>query len=178
MNRTAVYKLVAILLGAGGFGAARSADDGPAVDPGVLQQTGAHHAAPSGPFGLSYEILGTPEPGQPIEVLVEVVPPLPLSYVSVEVYAYDGLVVSPLNFSVTAPPAGEAVEQTLVVTPYAEGALRLALLVSGDAYGETQYGQLTIPVVLGEPRPDPAVTNRLRTTPEGEMIISLPASEN
>ena len=178
MNRAAVYKLVAILLGAGGFGAARSADDGPAVDPGDLQQTGAHHAAPSGPFGLSYEILGTPEPGQPVEVLVEVVPPLPLSYVSVEVYAYDGLVVSPLNFSVTAPPAGESVERTLVVTPYMEGALRLALLVSGDAYGETQYGQLTIPVVLGEPRPDPAVTNRLRTTPEGEMIISLPASED
>lgn len=115
---------------------------------------------------------------QPIEVLVEVVPPLPLSYVSVEVYAYDGLIVSPLNYSVTAPPAGEAVERTLVVTPYAEGALRLALLVSGDAYGETRYGQLTVPILLGEPRPDPAVTDRLRTTPEGEMIISLPASED
>ena len=178
MNRAAAYKLIAILLAAGGFGAARSADDGPAGHPGVLRQTGTHPAAPSGPFGLSYEILGTPEPGQPIEVLVEVVPPLPLSYVSVEVYAYDGLVVSPLNYSVTAPPAGEAVQRTLVVTPYAEGALRLALLVSGDAYGEIQYGQLTIPVAPGEPGPGPAVMDRLRTTPEGQLIISLPASEN
>ena len=187
MNQEAVRKLLTFLLIANSIGAARAADNGAAQaadngsarHPGVPQQAGTYQVEPSGPFGLSYEILGTPELGQPLEVRVEVVPPLPLSYMSVEVYAYDGLIVSPLSFSVTAPSAGEPVEQTLIVTPWMEGSLRLALLVLGDdLYGETQAGQLTVPIQLGELRPDTAAPERLRTTAEGETIISLPAREN
>ena len=109
---------------------------------------------------------------------VSVVAPQPLSYLSVDVYAYDGSIVTPLSFSVAEPPVGEPVERTFIVTPWMEGALRLALLVTGDAYGETQNGQITIPIQPGEPSPNRAVTERLRITPEGERIISLPATEN
>ena len=178
MSMKTVCKLLAFLLAITWFGAARADDTGSAAQPEVAQQARTQHEAPSGPFGLSYEILGTPALGQTLEVRVAVVSPLPVSYLTVEIYLYDGLVVSPLSFSVTAPPVGEPVEQTLTVTPWMEGPLRLALLVSGDAGGETLAGQLSVPIQVGERRPDPAVAERLRTTAEGETIFSLPASEN
>ena len=170
MNHQTVCKLLTLLLAANCFGAARGAE--------AALQAPIDQAQPSGPFGLSYQILGTPALGQPLEVRVSVVAPQPLSYLSMEAYAHDGLIVTPLSFSVAEPPVDEPVEQTLIVTPWMEGSLRLAVLVTGDAYGATRDGQITIPIQLGEPGPDPAITERLSITPEGETIISLPATEN
>ena len=178
MNRKTVCKLLTLLLAANCLGTARGADTGAARYAEAARQARTDQAQPSGPFGLTYQILGTPALGQPLEVRVSVVAPQPLSYLSVEVYAYDGLIVTPLSFSVAEPPVDEPVEQTFIVTPWMEGSLRLALLVTGNAYGETQDGQITIPIQLGEPSPNPAVTERLSITPEGETIISLPATEN
>jgi len=178
MNGETACTMLTLVLVANCFDAARADDKGSGAHPEVAQQAHTYHEAPSGPFGLSYEIFGTPTLGQPLEVRVSVVPPFPVSYIAVEVYLYDGLIVSPLSFSVTAPLVSEPVEQTLIVTPWMEGSLRLALLVSGDAYGELQAGQLTIPVQVGELRPDPTVTERLRTTAEGETVFSLPATEH
>ena len=141
---------------------------GPTVSPG----------APSGPIGLRYESLGTPELGQPLQIRIAVFSQFPVTALAAQVYANEGLIVTPQNFSVSGLESQQSAERTLTVTPYLEGPLRFSLLVQGEIDGQLQAGQLTVPVQVGEGRPEPTPMGTLSTDESGEAIISLPAREN
>lgn len=165
-----------LLLAANGFGAVQAAD-GIAARDALMRKPATYHSAPLGPLQFRYEILATPAVGQPIEVKIFVSPSLPFAVLTLEVYAHEGLIVAPFEFSVTEPSIGEPVENTLTVTPYIEGSLRLFVLAIGEINGESQAGQLTVPLQVGPPSQLPAPIKRI-ISPDGETIISLPAREN
>ena len=94
------------------------------------------------------------------------------------VYANEGLVVIPQSFSVAALGPDQPTEQILTVTPYAEGTLRFSVLVRGQIDGQSQAGQLTVPVQVGETRTGLDPMGTLSTDASGEPVISLPAREH
>lgn len=177
MTDRTICMSMALLLAANSFGAVQAADEISAQHDAPMRNPAPFHHAPLGPLQFSYEILATPVIGQTIEVKIVVSPALPFTVLTTEVYAHDGLIVTTPRFSVTEPGVGEPVEHTLAVTPYVEGSLRLFVLALGEIEGESQAGQLTVPLQVGPRSQDPDPIKK-KTAPDGESIISLRALEN
>lgn len=105
----------------------------------------------AGQIALSYEWLGAGVPGraaigQPLEVRVSVYSARPLGPLSAEVYAHEGLVVSPMNWTIGSLQARETSDRILTVVPYVAGSLRLSVLVQFVVDGQAQAAQITVPV--------------------------------
>ena len=133
--------------------------------------------APGGVIELSYELPGAGLPGaglpgpalpgaaagvvgQPFEVRLRVSSAFAFTSLRMHVYAHDGLVITPPNWSAADPGAHEAVERSLTVTPYRQGALRFSVLVLGEVDGRIQAAQLTVPVYVGNSHWEPALQGR------------------
>ena len=102
--------------------------------------------SPSGPIRLSYQMLGEPAIGQPVEVLIAVISSRHTAGLAGEVYGHDGLIVTPAGFSVGSLDAGRSAERILTVTPYLSGPLRFSVLVQAEVEGQTQAAQLSVAV--------------------------------
>ena len=100
---------------------------------------------------VNYEWMdgGTARPtvaGQPMRVRVSVVAVRPVGALSAEVYAHEGLVLSPMNWAMPNLPANESAGQILTVTPYVTGPSRFSILAQGKVDGRPQAAQITVPV--------------------------------
>ena len=134
-------------------------------------------AAPAGVIGLSHKALGTAAVGQPLRVRVTLSSPFPLTSLTAQVYAHDGLVVSPQRLKVFELKAHEPVEWTVTVTPYMAGALRFSVLARGEVDGRFQAGQLTVPVQVMDTPSEPVPMDASNTNESQNPIIALPAPE-
>ena len=102
-----------------------------------------------GLIGLAYKWLdegASGAVGQPLRVRLSVISAQAVDSLVAEVYAHEGLVVSPTGWSMGELPAQQRDESVLSVTPYADGPLRLSVLVQGQIDGQAQAAQITVPV--------------------------------
>ena len=137
----------------------------------------ARRAAPADVIALSYESTGQVSVGQPMDVRVTVSFRHPLTSLTAQVYAHDGLIVTPQNLRETDLEPGESVQWTFRVTPYMDGALRWSLLVQGQVRETIQSGQLTVPVHVGDARSASEPERARSSASAGQSVVSLSARE-
>ena len=121
--------------------------------PAVRNRSAARSAfaarSASGLIGLVYEWLDEGAPGavgQPLRVRVSVSSAQMVDSLGAEVYAHEGLVVSPVSWAMAGLQARESREKVLTVTPYVAGPLRFSILVHGRIDGQSQAAQITVPL--------------------------------
>ena len=130
---------------------------------------------PPGPIRLSFQMHGSPVPGQPLEVVITVASLGAAGPLTGKVYGHDGLIVSPAGFSHDGLETRESAERIVTVTPYVSGALRFSVLVQGEVEGEAQAAQLTVPVDVGDSTAQRMPIGTLSTDGSGVPIVTLPA---
>ena len=132
--------------------------------------------APSSPIRLDYEAPARAELGQSSLVQLTVSSALEMTSVEGQVYAGEGLIVSPEYFSIAQLDPATAVERSFTVTPFLEGPLRFSVLVQGATGGQIQAGHLTVPVQVGGTGLQPTHPGTLQTDSAGDSIVSLPGA--
>jgi hypothetical protein len=134
---------------------------------------------PLPPIAISYEMLGEPRVGQPLEIRVTMRSQVVLTEVSVDVRGDERLVLVPetRNRNVARVPSGEAMIRTVTVTPLLDGALHVSVLVRAEINGRAQARSVLIPIQVGPSISVPEAEGVVELDESGELIISLPAQE-
>jgi len=134
---------------------------------------------PIPPIDISYEMLGEPQVGQPLEIRVITRSQVVLTEVSVDVQGDERILVTPATRgrNVARVPRDEAMVRTVTVTPFVEGALHISVLVRAEINGKPQARNVSIPIRVGSVSVPAASAGELRVDESGEPIISLPAQE-
>ena len=147
----------------------------------LSQQAGAHaKPAPSqrgftriakkkggSEVGLAYQFASTPEVGKPLRVIIQIASP---ADAQVTVRAGEGLQLQSNSLEMRSA-AGAITEQEMSVMPLAEG--RHYLHVLSTARGRTSAS--TVAVQMGKQMPVAKPAGDVRTMPDGERVISVPA---
>lgn len=190
MNRVIYPTLatIAIVLGGCGNGGADEseaevtvANNAPEVSfkPGA---TDGRTAKPQGPVTIAYKIIGTPIVGQPVGVDIRVKStlgpqPMTLSYRVNDSTAMQFAEAQPLTLSIAASNDDSPSVQQVRVIPMREGRLFLNVSATVESDGGSVSTVTAIPIQVGS-APREIIDNGNVTTDEnGELIRSLPASE-
>ena len=116
---------------------------------------------------LAYQLGGTPEVGKPLLVKIQMASP---ADAQVTVRAGEGLQLQSQEL-VMQSAAGASAEHEMSVTPLAEG--RYYIHVLSTARGRTTASAIAVQVGKGMPMAKPA--GDVKTMPNGERVISVPA---
>jgi len=152
----------------------------PSEAPLAAQPNTASPGKTLAPIGVSYEILGKPAVGQPLEIRITTQSNVVVNALTTQVRGDEGLYVSPanVNFAVAQMRYEEPVMRTLTVTPLREGTHQLSIIVQGEIDGVLQANHVTIPIQVGDVQEQPKPMGTVTTDESGEAIISLPAEQN
>jgi hypothetical protein len=134
---------------------------------------------PQPPIDLSYELLGEPEIGQPLQIRLRSRATLDLAALNLALSGSERLLLAPGSALVELRSSlrGQPAERIITVTPMAAGTSYLDVVVHAEVGGELQYRSVTIPIRVG----GGAVVNEpagvLSEDGAGEAIITLPARD-
>ena len=178
MNHSARRFLVAVFCA---FSCGVNASDVGQIDrssPSIAELRAANRIdAPSGPVRLAYEFLEAPTLHHVVEVRVSAEWQISLHSLRGSVHTKGGLAVTPTSFSISDLSSRQTAEQVFRVTPFEEGPLRFSVILEGEAQGERQAAQLTVPVDIGTIHQEIQAAGVLLTDENGEQIISMPAQQ-
>lgn len=179
----------AILFTACGNGSVEESDADAAISTGAPQVSfrpgadGARTAKPQGPVTIAYKIIGTPIVGQPVGVDLQVQSnlgpqPITLSYRVNDTTAMEfaqtqeaSVAIAPTN------DTGPTLQQVQVV-PLREGRLFLNVSATIETENGTTSTVTAIPIEVGEAPRQPEENGEVLTDENGELVRSVPATEN
>ena len=138
---------------------------------------------PSAPISMKYEILGNPVVGQPVAINVEVRSTSGNHPVTVQYSINDS---SALVFQagqverlqMTADAEKTASQQQLAVIPQREGRLYVNVSAEIQTPDGSMIKSMAIPIQVGNAPAKPEINGELVEGPDGETVISMPATEN
>jgi hypothetical protein len=119
----------------------------------VEDMVAAASATKSGvPVQLKFELAQRPEVGQPLDVVIAVIPGPNLERVSAKFEAGEGLeLVGGSNVpDVQKPGEGVAIRHTVTVVPKRDGIFSLTAVVSADSANQSATRVYSLPVIAGE----------------------------
>ncbi len=188
MNRTILPALVtiALLAAACGNGNVEEPAAAKAGAPEVSFKPDAaadRTAKPQGPVTIAYKIIGAPIVGQPIGIDLQVQStlgerPITLTYRVNDSTSMEFAEAQEASVSLAATGDDAPRVQQVQVVPLREG--RLFLNVSATV--ETEEGTMStvtaIPIQVGAAPSQPGENGEVLTDENGELVRSLPASEN
>jgi len=191
MNRVIVPALAitAFLYAGCGNGSIDESDAGTAVSttaPDVSFKPGAdamRTAKPQGPVTIAYKIIGTPVVGLPVGVDLRVQSnlgpqPITLSYRVNDSTAMEFAQAQAASVSIAANnDTGSSLQQVQVV-PLREGRLFLNVSATIETESGTMSTVTAIPIEVGEAPRQPEENGEVLTDENGELVRSLPASED
>lgn len=191
MNREIVPALamVAILFAACGNGSIDESDADAAVSttaPEVSFRPGAdaaRTAKPQGPVTIAYKIIGTPIVGQPVGVDLQVQSnlgpqPITLSYRVNDSTAMEFAQAQEASVSIAASNDTGPTLQQVQVVPLREGRLFLNVSATIETENGTTSTVTAIPLEVGEAPRQPEENGEVLTDENGELVRSLPATED
>lgn len=158
----------------------------PANAPEVSFRPGAdtaRTAKPQGPVTISYRIIGTPIVGQPLGVDLQVQSnlgpqPITLSYRVNDTTAMQLAQAQEASVAIAATnDTGLSLQQVQLV-PLREGRLFLNVSATIQTENGTTSTATAIPIEVGEAPRQPEENGEVLTDENGELVRSLPASED
>jgi hypothetical protein len=147
--------------------------------PGPALEGGDSPGKPQPPIDLSYELLGEPQIGQPLQIRLRSRSALDLAALNLALSGSERLLLAPGSTLVELRSGlrGQPAERIISVTPMAAGTSYLNVVVHAEVGGEIQARSVTIPIRVG----GGAVVNEpagvLSADEAGEAIITLPARD-
>lgn len=152
----------------------------PAELPRLATRTGDSPGKPLPPIEFEYSIIGTPALGQPLEIEIRSRVQSALDGLNVALSGGERLQVpvAMARMRLANAASGERVTQTVRVTPLTAGTLYLNVLLQAEIDGRIQSRSVTIPIRVGGVDAEPAPAPTVSSDAAGELIISLPATEN
>ena len=136
---------------------------------------------PSAPISIDYEVLGRPIVGTPVSINVDIRGEEELGPVSVSYSIND---TSALVFQegqveiLEMKSARDQGRQQLAVIPQREGRLYVNVSAEVQTPGGSMIKSIAIPIQVGSAPNAPQANGELRSGPDGETVISLPAEQN
>ncbi len=119
-------------------------------------------AKSSVPVGLKFQLTQRPAMGQPLEVVVAVLPEVAADSATLQVAASDGLQLVAGNTSREIPSieAGQVYKESIMVTPTTEGVqlLTLTVVLKHDESSDTRG--FSVPVIVAPPVPAPVASGK------------------
>lgn len=138
---------------------------------------------PSAPINFRYEVLGTPIVGQPVSInifvsssVVDV--PITLLYRVNDASSMLFPESQALRAEFTMAPGDDPRSQQITVVPQREGRLYLNVSAEIATADGTMLKSTSIPIQVGSAPPELEINGELVETPEGETVISMPASQS
>jgi len=138
---------------------------------------------PSAPIFFRYEVLGTPIVGQPVSINVFVSSSVTDAPIKLFYRVNDASsMLFPESQAISAEfmmaPGDEPRAQQITVIPQREGRLYLNVSAEIETAGGTMLKTTSIPIQVGSAPPELKINGELVETPEGETVISMPASQS
>ena len=152
----------------------------PVASPRQDSATADSPGKPLPPIEFDYSIVGTPALGQPLEIRIGSRVQSALAGLNLVLSGDERLQV-PVEMArmrLRQAASGERVTETIRVTPLTPGTLYLNVLLQAEIDGRVQSRSVTIPIRVAGAEVAPAPAATVSTDAAGELIISLPASEN
>ncbi len=146
--------------------------DGVAMSPGK----------PTAPVSIEYTVIGAAVVGQPVSINLQVSSTEPDEAVTLEYRTSDtSAMLFPESQAqrielAAASDSGPRMQQVTVI-PQREGRLFLNVSAAVETANGTMFRSLAIPIQVGAGASEPAVNGELQEMPDGETVISMPASE-
>ena len=147
----------------------------------VRDRTATSPGKPSAPITIAYEVLGKPIVGLPVAINVTVRATQDLGAVVVSYSIND---VSALLFQdgqierLEFSDISELDVQQVAVIPQREGRLYLNVSAEVQTPGGSMIKSMAIPIQVGSAPVPPQINGELKTGPDGETVISMPAQQN
>ncbi len=136
---------------------------------------------PKGPVTIAYRVIGEPVVGQPVTIDLRLASNMGAAPVQLDVRIPDSTALEmpqdqPASVSLAAPGDETPFGHQLTVVPQREGRLYLNVSASMDTPDGTMSTVTAIPLQVGEGGRVLQENGTLQTTPEGDLIRSLPAN--
>lgn len=182
MNQTTLLLLALAMLAACGSGTDTEATPA-AENHNKTSSAGAMTAKPQGPVSIDYRIIGTPILGQPLAIDLEVTSTIgpqaiTLSYRVNDSTAMEFMESQPAQITIAASnDEGPSLQQVRLV-PLREGRLFLNVSASVEIDGGTVSTAMAVPIEVGTVARQIDENGVITTDENGDLIHSLPASEN
>lgn len=147
---------------------------------GTAGRDGDSPGKPTPPIRIDYEVIGEPRAGEPLEVDLKISTELegPLE---VTLQPQEGLQMGatqePMLLRESSLARLEPMAERVVVVPPGDGRFYLSVLVAVATPAGQQMRAVSIPIQVGDKPPTLRPNGELTTTPDGESVISLPATE-
>jgi hypothetical protein len=160
-------------------GADASGKPAPAID---ADRAAVSPGKPTAPVSIHYTVIGAAVVGQPVSVNLQVSSTEPDEAVTLEYRTSDtSAMLFPESQAqrIDLAPAsdnGPRVQQVTVI-PQREGRLFLIVSAAVETANGTLFRSLAIPIQVGAGASPPEVNGELQEMPDGETVISMPASE-
>ena len=186
MNRVNLSALIAIALLAAGCGNGNVEEPAATTAPEVgFKPDGetARTAKPQGPVTIDYKIIGTPIVGQPLGIDLQVQSTLGSKPITLHYRVNDStsIVFAEAQEARVSLAAGNddgpRVQQVQVV-PMREGRLFLNVSATVETKDGTMSTVTAIPIQVGAAPRQPEQNGEVLTDENGELVRSLPATEN
>lgn len=148
-------------------------DGNPSVSPGK----------PTAPVSIEYTIIGAAVVGQPVSVNLQVSSTQPDLPVTLEYRSSDTTaMVFPESQArsialAASSDTGPRLQQVTVI-PQRAGRLYLNVSAAVETENGTLFRSVAVPIQVGGGSSPPPASGEIQVTPEGETVISLPASES
>lgn len=138
---------------------------------------------PTAPVSIQYTVIGAAVVGQPVSVNLQVSSTQPDLPVTLEFRSSDTSAMlfpesQAQRFDMGAADKTGPRMQQVTVIPQREGRIYLNVSAAVETENGTLFRSVAVPIQVGAGTAPPAVNGEIQVTPEGETVISLPASES
>lgn len=132
---------------------------------------------PGAPVQLTFAHEGVPQVGVALPVEVIAMPTADVDRLALDIRVDDGLDAVPVEWESGPLAQGAVVKRPLKVTPRGEGEF-LVRVEATTWIGEQRDVRVAVhSVTVGKAAKPDSTNGKLQTTPAGERVISMPASE-
>lgn len=132
---------------------------------------------PSAPVQVSFAQEGTPQVGVALPIEVMAMPTVAVDRLVLDVGVSDGLDFVPGDWESGPLEAGFVVKRPVKVTPRGEGEFTVRVTATTWVGDQREAKVVTHTVTVGRATRASGANGKPETTPSGERVISMPASE-
>ena len=142
----------------------------------------ANTLKPRPPITVSYQILGTPQIGQPLEIELSVSSeiiegPIQVKYRAMDDQALSFMPSASGEQSFKLSGAQNNGKQKVVVVPQREGRSYFTVSTEVETEDGTMMSSTSIAIQVGDKPVEKEINGELKTDPSGETVVSMPATQ-
>lgn len=145
--------------------------------PPQAQASRASPGKPTAPVQVTFAQEGAPQVGVALPIEVMAMTSVAVDRLVIDIGVSEGLDFVPAEWESGPLDAGAVVQRPVRVTPRGEGEFTVRVMATTWVGERREVKVVTHSVTVGRGAGAPAANGKMQTTPSGERVISMPASE-